>query len=548
MRLLVGGCLASMVTMSIVLLTVISIMFCSGHFMYSLDDPYITLQLATNIVLGHYGLNTGEVASPSSSILFPFILAPFARLHFFALVPLFINSLAAIASAFVVGWVAVSMGIEPERRRVGALIILLFAICIAFNDIGVVFTGLEHSLHILTTILVIFGLAKTLDKGVLPPWLPFLIVLEPLWRFEGFGLALVMLVALVILGHWRASLLALAAIVASVGGHVLAMHSLGLPLLPGSVLAKSGPAEAVVGGGSGIINAVFGNFLYSLRTRWEVYLFALPLAAVVTHPILRLARPQPTSFYRFSWRSELILAGVVIVTAGGHVLVGTWGGFGRYQAYIIAMCLVGALILWAGEITLWLSRAPLIQVLIGCGLILVPNIFSLRATVMTPLAARGVYEQQYQMHRFAVDYYRRAIAVNDLGWVSYKNPNYVLDLWGLASEEARQERMVTHRANWMDRLAREHGIGVAMIYREWFTGEIPATWHRIAVLHPTHAPITAWRRDVDFYTTAADAAPVAEAALCAFAGGLRGEAELEFDRKTCTSLETGEEPGYLHRP
>jgi hypothetical protein len=48
-----------------------------------------------------------------------------------------------------------------------------------------------------------------------------------------------------------------------------------------------------------------------------------------------------------------------------------------------------------------------------------------KGTLETPLAGRGVYEQQYQMHRFAVEFYKRPVAVNDLGWVSYRNPNYV---------------------------------------------------------------------------------------------------------------------------
>lgn len=43
--------------------------------MYTLDDPYIHLSLAENLLRGHYGVNLDEVASPSSSILYPFLLA-----------------------------------------------------------------------------------------------------------------------------------------------------------------------------------------------------------------------------------------------------------------------------------------------------------------------------------------------------------------------------------------------------------------------------------------------------------------------------------------
>lgn len=59
-----------------------------GHFTYTLDDPYIHLALAKNIWLGHYGINPGEMSSPSSSLLWPFVLAPFAAIPaFFEWVP-----------------------------------------------------------------------------------------------------------------------------------------------------------------------------------------------------------------------------------------------------------------------------------------------------------------------------------------------------------------------------------------------------------------------------------------------------------------------------
>ncbi len=61
-------------------------------------------------------------------------------------------------------------------------------------------------------------------------------------------------------------------------------------------------------------------------------------------------------------------------------------------------------------------------------------------TLATPLAMNNLYERQYQMGRFARDHWRAPVAVNDPGWVSYRNPNYVLDLGGLASLEARRSR------------------------------------------------------------------------------------------------------------
>ena len=53
-------------------------LFCSilwrngGEFAYTLDAPYTHMALAGHILQGTYGLNPGEPASPSSSILYPF--------------------------------------------------------------------------------------------------------------------------------------------------------------------------------------------------------------------------------------------------------------------------------------------------------------------------------------------------------------------------------------------------------------------------------------------------------------------------------------------
>ena len=86
------------------------------------------------------------------------------------------------------------------------------------------------------------------------------------------------------------------------------------------------------------------------------------------------------------------------------------------------------------------------------------------AALVTPFAARNIYEQQYQMGRFAREIYNRPVAVNDLGLVAYKNTNFVLDLWGLGSEEVRKAKLSGHYGpEQMTALADHHHTGVAMI-------------------------------------------------------------------------------------
>src|SRR5882672_6661262 len=67
---------------------------------YSLDDPYIHLALARQILHGHYGINPGEFAAPSSSILWPFLLAPFAFTRLSEFLPLVINLGALVVAVW----------------------------------------------------------------------------------------------------------------------------------------------------------------------------------------------------------------------------------------------------------------------------------------------------------------------------------------------------------------------------------------------------------------------------------------------------------------
>ena len=65
----------------------------NGTFVYTLDDPYIHLALAEKIAQGHYGINSGEASAPSSSIVWPFLLAPGARPAWGTYLPLALNTI-----------------------------------------------------------------------------------------------------------------------------------------------------------------------------------------------------------------------------------------------------------------------------------------------------------------------------------------------------------------------------------------------------------------------------------------------------------------------
>jgi hypothetical protein len=90
--------------------------YISPRFSYALDDAYIHLALAQNIAHGTYGINPGETTSPSSSVIWPFLLAPFSQTAYRAWVPFFYNVIFSIATCALVG---AFLGPQLLQRQVG---------------------------------------------------------------------------------------------------------------------------------------------------------------------------------------------------------------------------------------------------------------------------------------------------------------------------------------------------------------------------------------------------------------------------------------------
>ena len=506
--------------LSLMMLAILAaiLFLCDGHLIYTLDDPYISLSLGWHIAHGEYGINAGEPAAPASSILYPFLLAAFAWTRWQASVPLVVNGVAAIGSGLLFAATLGRLGIVSRESHVARGAVLVVALCLAINLIGLVFTGLEHSLHVLTAVFVVFGLARALAEDEVGVALVAALVILPLLRFEGLALSGLAATALLFVGQRRVAAAVFAGVAIGVGGYMAALHAMGLPPLPASVLVKSDIANNVLdqaGGVAALAHSIADNVRSSLNPE---ALPAFVLAGLIAaHPAVRWSRAdRARQRYELSFGREMAFVAVAVGALAAHVLFGRWGEFARYEIYAVALGAAAAICLWRHEIAQMVAyRRAWPTAIASAGVLYVGWIY-LGATLYTPLAARGIYEQQYQMHRFAVAFYRGPVGVNDLGWVSYRNPHYVLDLAGLASDAARRERTALHRrADWMQRMADAKQVGLVMLYDAWFQGQIPPGWRKIAELQVPHV-ITAKFDTVSFYATSATAAGPALEALRAF--------------------------------
>ncbi len=481
-----------------------------GRFVYTLDDPYIHLALSEEIPHGTYGVNRGEASAPSSSPAWPFLLVPFGAAGW---APFALNVLLSVAIALVLGRIARAALPDIPGARLGWFRgALAVALVLSTNVVGLAFTGMEHSAHVLLTLLVVLGLWNEANGAPLPRWLPLAIVAGPLLRYEALAFSLPAIVLLALRGRRRVALASAAGVVLALAAFSFFLHSQGLGWVPTSVLVKSQPVSS----------ASATSFLYNahvnLATRQGAMLAILALAIAMAAFDSRRAR----SIRAFAaWA----LAGVAL-----HILLGRFGWYHRYEIYAFAAALAAVLLLYGVTLVLHATRAPrtaLGTCAAACAALAILAYPYWNGLRTIPDASANVYEQHFQMHRFAADVWRAPVAVNDLGYVSYRNDQYVLDLWGLGSRRALAHRRMRDGSQWMNDLAREHDVHLAMIYGPWFK-TLPENWTPIADLRFRRKIVSAARSLVTFYALDEDARTRALPLLEEFGATLPKGASLEL--------------------
>ena len=469
----------------------------SGTFIYSMDDAYIDLALSDQISHGNYGIEAGLHAAPASSILYPLLLAPASGTPLHPYLPLIINSLALFATLVIIWRLFAHLRLAEDTFGIVAQAIALLLLAVYLNLIAVVFTGFEHSLHIATVAACVYGLTLFLDKGKMPAWLPAVIVLAPLLRFEGLALSFAALVVLALRGRWRTAVATFALIVLLIGGFSAFLVSMGLPPLPSSVLTKSDvAANGISGAGASLFQSIGQNVSGMDGIPVGALLLVIGVA-LLARCLLELPA------WPWRWSSQALMALLLVCLIGAHAVAGQFGWMNRYEDYaLLGTALIG-ICLMRDKIRTTLSNKKT-RLIYFCATAVALSVFCSRYILSTwrvPVAANNIYEQQFQMHRFVNDFYRAPVAVNDLGLVSYHNPNFVLDLGGLASEKARILKASDASAEEYQAFVAGSGVHLVIIYDEWFPDQIPARWIKVASMDLSRERVSSAQSEVQFYAT-----------------------------------------------
>lgn len=470
-----GAVALSVVYASVVMLVASPVSF------YTLDDPYIHMALAENIARGHFGVNLGEYSNPSSSILWPWLLAAFEKLGVMLYAPLLVN----VACFVVTVRVMLAFCLRRMTGNVRNVLIVLGLALLAFNVFGVVFTGMEHSLHVLLSVVAV---TRVVD-GKFDRWTLLALALGPLVRFEGAIVLALGVGAALVDRKWAFAGIAVVAAVVPVAVYGWWLSTLGLPVLPSSVLSKSAAAGDVVDGGGGVIGGLLATFGKNALSP------AGPLLGVMAIGLGYAA-------WKRAGRDRVLALGLIAVMTLAMML-GRMDSYARYEAYVFCVLAVGLVHLLQAELRL-LTPSLVRSVVLGAGVAVLGGALGDYVFATTPLAARNIALQQHEMHRFVAECWRKPVAVNDLGWVSFRNDAYVLDLWGLGSEEARKARAEA-APGWVGRLVDEHGVEAAIIYPDWFA-DLPPAWVRLGVIGYTERSITPFAPAATVFATQPEAA------------------------------------------
>ena len=466
-----------------------------GRLIYGLDDVYIHLSFAKNLVVhGNWGLSPGQFDPSSSSPLYLLLLAlGFLLSGVNAWLPLAIGILAGLGTLYATNRIAHRQGL-PDAGRFTALMAMIFLVPLPF----LMLQGMEHGLQVLIDVLFVYALVQRDRRHLFAsPALLLLATMTTGIRYE--GLFLIGMAALIMAEkkEWPKALAVLMAGLLPPLVFGLISRSKEAGFFPISVVSKRN-----------LPGLIFPDILLWLGKGAGVLVedvFMLCLLIVLACLIL---------LYRRAGRSAAPGFEVSLVTAGAlllHVFFAQIGGI-RYEAYLIALTVLAG-ITAAGDADLLAdaSRKTIQQALYApqraWRILFAPFRLSVRAmglrntlivatcALLLPLlvrsgfflwyyprAVQNIYQQQYQMARFMQQYYpTSAIAANDIGAITFFSEMRLTDLMGIGDYEVfvlRQKKQL--HATAVAGISARRGVRLAMIYDSWVSHFVPPEWICVA--------------------------------------------------------------------
>lgn len=451
----------------------------NGVFTYVLDDPYIHLAMAKNAA--YYGILgitkfgfTSSTSSPAWSLLLTDCIKIFGN---FSYIPLLMSSFFAIVSLLVFNIV-----LRNDFNNKYILILLTSLAALAAPLPALIFTGLEHTAHIVFAMLLLWTstlyLSNPDKKQSIYKWVCLLAAVSTAFRYESAFMVFAVGVLLVLdRRYFRAVFLWISGAIAPI---VFGFYSMskGWFFLPNS-LALKGNTD-IFSSLSGFVNKIFYNWFKQLGENPH-----LMVLVFISALILFLMRNKTNS-------KAFIINLIYLASAILHLQLAQTGWFYRYEAYLVFLGIfsISASINDLKETNLYISLSEYFE---SYNRIQKSAVIFFIILFCSPLIHRGfesagrikqassnIYNQQYTYSQFINKYYSGAtLVLNDIGAANYYNNIKTVDLWGLASiETARMKKNGSYTTQSFAKLFEKTNPDIAIIYQDWFLGEtqLPANW------------------------------------------------------------------------
>jgi hypothetical protein len=444
-----------------------------GHLTYALDDAYIHMAIAKNVALhGIWGVDADRFAAASSSPLWTLLLALSFRLGGVSdVIPLVLNAAFAVILIVVLGLMLARHGLHGLP-----LFALLASAVLVAPLVPMVWIGMEHTLHILLTLLTMWGVVSVVQRYstrrmiAVCVWTALMVATRYEGLFVAAGCALV-------LARSRRLVAAISLTVAGsapVVGVGLWNLSHGWFFLPSSIMMKQTVLPEMTH--ATLLASLVGNVMHAA---------APPAFAAFLLGALVLAACQ-------AWRSGFHGVHpflVIFVTAALlHLPFAKFGWLFRYESYLMVMGAVSLGVVIAAWPQNSLGRARVMTpadavVVLGFASILAASDRTIASNAQVANVAGHIYRQHRQVAALVGRYYDvEPVALNDIGVVSYYTRARVFDLVGLGSlPVATMRRAGLWDAAHMNVSLSNDRVDVAVIYDTWFQGSqaFHRQWERV---------------------------------------------------------------------
>ena len=459
------GCL----WLSVLILWLDSLHKSDGRLIYPLDDTYIHMAIAKNLVVHHlWGVTRYGFSWTSSSPLWTAILAAaYWCLGVRIGVPLLLNAILATA-ACVFAWFAF------RRRGLAAsqMLVAMLALVFLTSIPSLTMLGMEHVLQLLADCGFIYLAAESLT-GSGEDWPIALIAIAPAVstaRYEGLFLIIPAVCLFALRGRFAIASLIFVAAMAPIAGLGFWAMSHGWYFLPSSLMMKGNlPTQFSL---SAILQFVSRPAINLLKAPW-----LLVLGVVAAVAFYRSLKSGGTI-----WTWPGVALAIYLAMLAADVTLSRTGisWYSRYDAYLIGSAVFIFACCWndpsceslaalfpSGEASLG-SRVATIVIAV--------TLLSRAALTMMliPGGANMIYSEQYQVARLLGDYYGgQSVALNDIGIAAYMSDVKITDLFGLATMEAtKAQRENQFNASTMERICAASDVKVAIVYNHVFRGEV----------------------------------------------------------------------------